>query len=184
MEQFLEIFGGLTVSNIVYIGIACGFCFMCYKQVKKFFEDKFKIEKDKEKKEQERDENIKLCLAEIAKYPTYREQSIKVQQSFENQIHDLKVSVDEIQNTMLKREKNKLYDKLIQNYKYYTSKERNPMQAWSDMEATAFWGLFEEYEDAHGDGFIHSVVQPAMKLLTVIPMEDEEGRIELAASRK
>ena len=40
------------------------------------------------------------------------------------------------------------------------------------MEAEAFWELFKEYEDAGGDGYIHTVVQPAMNLLKVIDIED------------
>ena len=52
------------------------------------------------------------------------------------------------------------------------------------MESIAFWGLFEEYEEAHGDGYIHSVVEPAMRMLMVVKMDDVDGIAELARSRK
>lgn len=35
------------------------------------------------------------------------------------------------------------------------------------MEAEAFWGLFRDYEEAGGNGYMHSVVQPAMTELIV-----------------
>lgn len=40
------------------------------------------------------------------------------------------------------------------------------------MEAEAFWELFKEYEDRGGNGYVHSVVQPAMNELTVRSLED------------
>lgn len=36
------------------------------------------------------------------------------------------------------------------------------------MEAEAFWELFRDYEDAGGDGYVHTEVQPAMERLTVL----------------
>ena len=47
------------------------------------------------------------------------------------------------------------------------------------MEAEAFWELFKEYEDAGGDGYIHTVVQPAMNLLKVIDIEDAVSVLRL-----
>ena len=38
------------------------------------------------------------------------------------------------------------------------------------MESEAFWDLFKEYEEADGDGYMHTEVQPAMNLLTVLEM--------------
>ena len=58
------------------------------------------------------------------------------------------------------------------------------MQAWSQMEANAFWELFEEYEAVGGNGFMHSEVQPAMVKLLVIPMSDLKKLEELMHSRK
>ena len=52
------------------------------------------------------------------------------------------------------------------------------------MEAEAFWELFKEYEDAGGDGYIHTVVQPAMNLLKVIDIEDATSVLRLTDSRK
>ena len=35
------------------------------------------------------------------------------------------------------------------------------------MEAEAVWGLFRDYEEAGGDGYMHTVVQPAMEKLRI-----------------
>ena len=76
------------------------------------------------------------------------------------------------------------HEPLLQSYRYYTDKERNPLGAWTSMEAEAFWVLFKEYEDAGGNGYIHTVVQPAMNLLKVIDIEDAASVLRLTDSRK
>ena len=83
-----------------------------------------------------------------------------------------------------RRERSKLRDLLLQSYRYYTDKERNPLGTWTSMEAEAFWELFKEYEDAGGNGYIHTVVQPAMNLLKVIDIEDAASVLRLTNSRK
>ena len=42
------------------------------------------------------------------------------------------------------------------------------------MEAEAFWGLFRDYEEAGGDGYMHTVVQPAMEKLRIRECGEEE----------
>lgn len=39
------------------------------------------------------------------------------------------------------------------------------------MEADGFWDLFREYEEAGGDGYIHTVVQPDMERLGVVDLD-------------
>ena len=109
-----------------------------------------------------------MALEEVAKYPQYREQSRKIQQEFRKEIDGIKEILKDMQEKQERRERNKLRDKLLQSYRYYTDKEKNPSQTWTRMESEAFWELFRDYEDAGGDGYIHSVVQPAMNLLTII----------------
>lgn len=52
------------------------------------------------------------------------------------------------------------------------------------MEADAFWSMFKEYENAKGDGHMHTVVQPEMRALEVIPMHEDAKIAELMGSRK
>lgn len=92
--------------------------------------------------------------------------------------------LNEIEDANKKREMRKLQNALLENYRLYADINRNPMQAWSQMEANAFWDLFEEYEAVGGDGFMHTEVQPAMQKLLVIPMSDLQKLEELMHSRK
>ena len=182
LEDFISIFGNITIAQIITLIFALFFCWKIYKEIKKFFEHKKDLLIKKHELEQEKDNQLKTALEEVSKYPQYREQSKKIQQHFQYQIDELKNSQDKIINvqeevcTELKqmqqdlknREKNKLQDRLLQSYRFYTDIKRNPEQKWTSMEAQAFWALFTDYEDAGGNGYIHTVVQPAMKLLKII----------------
>ena len=77
-------------------------------------------------------------------------------------------ALKDMQEKNERRERNKLRDKLLQNYRYYTDKDKNSSQTWTRMESEAFWELFRDYEDMNGDGYMHTVVQPAMNLLKII----------------
>ena len=68
------------------------------------------------------------------------------------------------------QELNKLRDRLLQGWRYYTS-DKNPHKgAWTRMEAESYWALFGDYEDLGGDGYMHTVVQPEMNKLDVTDM--------------
>ena len=180
-EQFLSLFGNVTVSTLVTIGFAAFFCWRIYLQIKKFIDNKKEILIKKHEAEKEKDEKIGRLLEEVNKYPQYREQSRKIQQEFREEIDGLKISQKElaktqqsIQNTLTDmqekrdiRERNKLRDKLLQSYRYYTDIQKNPNQSWTKMESEAFWALFKDYEEMGGNGYMHTVVQPAMNLLKV-----------------
>jgi hypothetical protein len=56
--------------------------------------------------------------------------------------------------------------------------------AWSEIEKDSFYKLFRDYENLGGDGFMHTVVQPAMDALHVIPMHEIEELDKLMQSRK
>lgn len=70
-----------------------------------------------------------------------------------------------------RRERNKLRARLLESYRFYTNPEKNASQSWTRMEAEAFWELFHDYEEAGGNGYIHSEVQPAMERLTIEEMD-------------
>lgn len=168
MEDFLQFFGNITISKIVGFVLAILFCWKIYQQIKKFFDNKKEILIKNHEAEKEKDEKLNKALEEVAKYPQYREQSRKIQQEFRKEIDGIKEILKEMQEKQERRERNKLRDKLLQSYRYYTDKKRNPEQTWTKMESEAFWELFADYEDMNGDGYIHTVVQPAMNLLKII----------------
>lgn len=175
MEQFLDLFGDYSVTDAVKFALAIFFCVMVYKKVKNYLVEKIKVE-------EERDKNINEALEQTKKYSEYRQQSIEIQRHFQEEIDALKEaqenlvitqqevcdSLKDMQEKQERRDRNKLRDRLLQSYRYYTDKEKNPSQSWTKMESEAFWELFGDYEDAGGNGYIHSEVQPAMNSLKVI----------------
>ena len=92
--------------------------------------------------------------------------------------------LEKIEEDIISRERSKLRDRLLQSHRYFTSPEKNPLHAWSEMEADAFWSMFKEYENAKGNGHMHTVVQPEMRALEVIPMHEDAKIAELMESRK
>ena len=182
LEEFLSLFGNITVNNIVIFILSIIFCFGIYKQIKKFFDNKKDLLIQKHELDKKKDEDLSFVLSEVKKYPEYREQSRKIQQSFRKEIDGLKESqialvetqqnicetLKNMQEKQERRDRNKLRDRLLQSYRYYTDKDRNPSQSWSKMESEAFWELFHDYEEAGGDGYMHTVIQPAMNLLKIV----------------
>lgn len=175
LEQFLELFGNVTVTRLVTIALSILFGYRIYKEIAKFLDNKKNLAIQKHEAEKQKDEQLKSVLEEVSKYPKYREQSRAIQKEFRDEIDGLRVTQQSIQDTLKnmqerqdRRERNKLRNKLLQSYRYYTDLEKNPSQSWTRMESEAFWALFKDYEDAGGDGYMHTVVQPAMSLLKVI----------------
>lgn len=191
LNEFLQKFGNVTLSDVITFLMILGFLYAMYKKVKTYIDNKYEEDRKKEEKEKEKDKDLQEALSAVRKYPEYREQSLRIQEKFNQEIEGLKKAQEEhkreimsIKEATKKRERNKLYEKLSQSYKLYTDKERNPMQAWSDMESIAFWGLFDEYEAVDGDGYMHSIVKPAMQNLLVIKMDEIDKLAELMKSRK
>ena len=168
LEQFLKLFGDVTILNIAEMALACVFLYLIYKKAKDYLIQTHDAEK-------RRDEQFEEMRAAVGKYPEYRRQSIEIQQKLESEIQGLRKSQEDTTNRLMKmeeetkrRECNKLRDRLLQNYRYYTNKDTNPSQSWSKMEAEAFWELFRDYEDMGGNGYVHTEVLPAMERLMVV----------------
>lgn len=177
MDAFLEYFGGYTIADGVKFVVLLCFLFAIYCKLKSYF--------NKLHEKEEKMNNI------LEKYPEWHQQSIEIQQQFTYAISELKKGqeqnakrLEQIDADNRKRARNRLREQLLQSYRYYTSKEKNSMQAWTEMEADAFWKLFGDYKDVGGNGHIHSVVQPAMRALDVIQMHETEQITELMKSRK
>lgn len=167
-EQFLNLFGHMTVINVVEIVLAGMFLWLVYKKVKEYF---IRVHVEEVK----RNKQIEEALSAVKKYPEYRQQSLDIQQKLEKEIQALRTSqeknekrLEKMEDDIRLREQNKLRDRLIQNYRYYTNKHTNPSQTWTKMESEAFWALFKDYEEAGGDGYMHTEVQPAMNKLLVV----------------
>lgn len=189
MEQFLELFGqfkvlGLTVYKWFLIA---GAAIFLVKGLQKGWTILMDLYGDYKKRQQK----LQEALSQVAKYPTWHQQSLDIQKQFATAIEGLQNGqrennerLEKMEKENQRRERNKLRDRILQSYRYYNSSEKNPMLAWSEMEADAFWKIFKDYEDLDGDGYVHSEVQPAMNSLDVIPMHETEKISELMRSRK
>jgi len=170
-QSFIDAFGNITVLDVAIFIAAIVFLILCYRKVKDYLIAKHDADKL-------RDEQLKEALTAVRKYPEYRKQSIQIQHELEDEncavrkdIQALTKRIEKMEEDTKRRERNKIRDRLLQNYRYYTNTETNPTQSWSRMEADAFWELFKEYEENGGDGYMHSEVQPAMNKLTIIEHE-------------
>lgn len=185
-EQFLAAFGELTIAHVAMVIAGIIFLILIYKKVSDYLIQKHD-------REQEHLNQLTAAFEATKKYPEYRKQSIDAQKQIENEIQEVRTAqrdllnsvnieiqnvknvqdailtrLDEIEEQNKKKERNKLRDVLLQNYRYYTSTELNPDQTWTEMESEAFWELFRDYEEAGGDGYMHTDVQPAMQRLRII----------------
>jgi hypothetical protein len=146
----------------------------------------------------ERDNRIAALEVAVNALPTYRAQSLQIQQQLQStdreilealsDIKDNMITNREILNTRLDRledrEKNTIRAKLIDEYRLFTDESKNPMLAWSEMEHHAFFALVSDYEDLHGNDYVHNTVIPAMNELRVVKMSDRQALLELMNSRR
>lgn len=185
LEEFEALFGNVTVASLVELGLVAVFLVKIWRKVKEYLDRRNadwlaeeKAKEAREKADEERDRKLDKALAAIDKYPEYRAQSLRVQKELEDKISELTKSQDantkklhEMEETQNRESRNRLRDILLERYRYYTDPVRNPSQSWTTMEAEAFRELFGDYERAGGDGYMHSVVQPAMNRLRI----DDKG---------
>ena len=172
-NAFIELFGEITVLDVVLAIGALAFMYGIYKQVSDHIVKKHDAEQEREAKLEESYD----CVHN--KYPEYRQQSLQIQKDLTARMDNMGQAIDGLAKSLAamkevtdRRERNRIRDRLLQAYRYYTSQDANPGQSWNNMEAEAFWEMFKDYEDANGDGFMHTVVQPAMQKLKVVDVLD------------
>jgi hypothetical protein len=179
------------------------------KALKQQKEAEAKAQQDKEEAERaweeqhdladaERDTKIAALEAAVKALPGYRQQSLQIQAQLQNTDKEILNALTDIKDNMLTnrnilnsrldkledREKNAIRAKLIDEYRLFTDEAKNPMLAWSEMEHHAFFALVRDYEDLHGNDYVHNTVLPAMNELRVIKMSDRQALLELMNSRK
>ena len=184
IEAFEKVFGNITILSTLQFVLAVVFIVLVYKKISDYL-----LKSHDEKKE--RDKELKEALEAVKKYPEYRKQSLDIQKDLDYKIkylqdaqQDIVARIDKMEQNFMKTERNRLRENIISSYRYYTNKEKNPMQAWTRMESEAFWDLFGDYEDMGGNGYMHTEVQPKMQLLTVVEMDDANGISELMQARQ
>lgn len=185
LDEFLTLFGDLTVSRIVIFVLAGMFLFSVYKEIKKYVNAKIKEQQDKTKKEDDYVKKINDAWEATQKYPEYRKQSLGIQKDLTDKINEIKDDesnimlelkkisnrIEKMEDNMRERDKNKLRDLLIKYYNHYANKNLNPSQTWTEMEEHSFKALLKDYEEMGGNDYIHSTVKPAMDALIVVDMD-------------
>lgn len=146
----------------------------------------------------QRDKDIEEALTGVRAMPGYRQQSLDIQKELKNADSEIlntcatiQAGVAENQKILVERldklesrERNSLKAKILDMHRLFTSKQKNPMQAWTEMERDAFNDLITDYESLNGNGHVHTVVIPDMNKLSVVPMSDRKAVEELFHSRQ
>lgn len=172
-DAFIQVFGDVTLLEIVLCGGAILFMLAMYKK----FSDHIVKKHDEEQEREAKLEESYDCVHN--KYPEYRQQSLKIQQELTARMDNLDGKLDVLVQRLVKmedddnrRERNKLRDLLLQHFRHYGSKEKNPSQTWTRVESETFWELYKEYENSGGNGYMHTDVLPVMRRLEVVDVID------------
>ena len=172
LDEFRAVFGNISMLSMIEIVLSIVFLYGIYLKVKKYLDERYEEEAERKEKEEERDRNLSIAVESINKYPEYRAQSLKIQKELEDKINELKESQDkntkrleEMENSNKVRDRNRLREILLRYYRTYKDSQR-----WPRMEYDAFNELFKEYENAGGDGYMHTFVKPAMDALDIVDM--------------
>ena len=146
----------------------------------------------------EQDQKLKQIQKEVDNLPKYREQSLRIQaelkeadisiteicETIKNEVVENRKEVLQKLNRLEEREKNALRAKILEEHRFYTDEQRNPLKAWSEMEEHSFRKLVEDYEALGGNDYVHDIVLPDMNRLNVISMKHLVELKELYDSRK
>ena len=82
LDEFKEMFGSITVLNVVELLLAILFCYLIYRKLSKYLIGRYEASKKK-------DEQLKTALDQVSKYPEYRAQSLRVQKELQTEIDSL-----------------------------------------------------------------------------------------------
>lgn len=184
LNEAKDVFGAMTVGFLIELLLAAVFILVAYKKLK----DKI-IGSYKEREQQKTD--IKKALDGAEEVPALKEELkssedriIALCQTIQDGVNENQRILNDRLDRLENRERNDLRDKILERHRLFTSKKRNPMQAWSEMERDAFFELIGDYEDLNGNGHVHTVVIPEMNMLRVIRMTNLEALAELFHSRE
>lgn len=172
LEQITNTFGTLTVAFVIELVVAIVGIWIVYKKLRD------KIIGSYKEREQQKDD-IQEALNGVKSVDTLLETCNEIKQGVAENQRILNERLDRLED----RERNDLREKILNMHRLFTSKKRNPMQAWSEMERDSFNELIKDYESLNGNGHIHTVVIPEMNLLRVILMTNIEELEELFHSR-
>jgi exonuclease VII large subunit len=190
MDEFIQLFGKIPLSTAIVFIVAISFLVVTCSKVYKFI---IKTHDSLQEKNQALDD-LKKDVRELKEHTASKDQW--------KELKEKQINLEEILNQILETQKvlvekqqtfeeenhshnvNRLRDRLLQSYRYYTSEVKNPMLAWTEMEKEAFDNLLADYYAQGGNSFVHTKVDPEMASLEVISITDSERMAELSKSRK
>ena len=176
MEYFLQLFGAIPLSTVIVFIAAVTFLVVLCIRIYKFIV----ANHDKLQEKDETLEKIIDCLEEVKQEQKELKETVNELRGAQQEIAEKQDAFEEQHRN---HSLNKLRDRLLGSYRYYTDPKKNPLQAWSEMEKEAFDKLFYDYEELGGDGFMHSTVEPAMAALEVVLMTDTARLAEVMKQR-
>ena len=184
MDALIEAFGSYSIGSVIVLVAAFIFLYKIYRKAAQAIVEQHDTKKRRTKRFKKfwiRNRNIRNGADSRSAYKKKLTDRLdNIEQSQKSVIRRL----EEIEAERKRQKCNELRDRLLQAYRYYTNQDANPRCAWSEMEASAFWDMFGDYEKNGGDGHMHTVVQPAMRALEVIPMHEADRVVELMQSRR
>ena len=191
LNEIKEILGSIPFGIVIEIIVAIVGIWIAYKKL----QDKIIGSYEERRKQRE---DIDEALEGVRALPDYRKKSIEIQKELKDTdkkildtckliqdgVNENQQILNERLDRLEDRERNALRAKILEMHRLFTSKKKNPMQAWTEMERDAFNDLINDYESLNGNGHVHTVVIPEMHQLRVIPMSDLEAVAELFHSRE
>lgn len=190
MNEFIQLFGGIPLSTAIVFIVAISFLIATGSKVYKFI---VKTHDSLQEKNQALDvlkkdvRELKEHIASEEQWKELKEKQINLEEILNQILETQKVLVEKQQTFEEENHShnvNRLRDRLLQSYRYYTSEVKNPMLAWTEMEKEAFDNLLTDYYAQGGNSFVHTKVDPEMASLEVISINDSERMAELSKSRK
>ena len=77
-DEFLAMFGDITILQVAEFILAATFCIWVYYKVKKYFNHKSAEELERKEIERQRDADLKEALTSVRKYPESRSPTVLV----------------------------------------------------------------------------------------------------------
>lgn len=163
---FTDVSSPITLLFILIVSIyfVAHFIFKNWDKIKAYFEHCYQSRKKKEE-----------LYETVASLEKAKDETL-------SQIKELRLLIEEIKNKQedidadRKAQKvNELRKDLIDAYHHFSNKDSNPTMTWNEMEAHAFWSIYNDYTRYGGNDFAHAVIEPAMKKLIVVPITNDRN---------
>lgn len=190
MDEFIQLFGEIPLSTAIVFIVAVSFLITAGLKIYRFI---VKTHDSLQEKNRILD-SLKKDVKELKDHTASREEWKELKKKQDN-LEEILNQILETQKVLVEKQQtfeeenhshnvNRLRDRLLQSYRYYTSEVKNPLRAWSEMEKEAFDSLLNDYYAQGGNSFVHTKVDPEMASLEVINLSDSERMAELSKSRK